>query len=103
MDKRAIIQQIHAIAVLRLFGDGPWLCDRESGDALSRLACVAKTWEAVERNDGSVRPTMLGRELNINLLDVFMGMLDEWNVPHTLFSNGLIDEEAMETLLYRME
>ena len=49
-----MILQLHAIAYTRLFGDGPWLADRESGSALSRTF-LDMALEAL--GGGSIRPT----------------------------------------------
>jgi hypothetical protein len=43
------------------------------------------------RNDTS-RSTPLGKELNVDLLMVFMGLWCEWEIPHWLEEYALIDE-----------
>jgi hypothetical protein len=48
------------------------------------------------------RNTPLGRELHFDLLMVFLGLLDEWEIPMILEDHGLIDDleaEQMQDLL----
>ena len=100
--KREIIRQLHAIAVLHLFGDCNWLCDRETCGPLHRLGLEMKLWEPVQ-DSKYTRPTALGQELNVRLLGVFMGEWDPWEVPDLLLEGGLINEAQAEKLYGQLE
>ncbi len=63
MDKRSVIEQLHAIADTRLFGDGPWLTNRESGPSLNRILFEMRVEEEVPGDPRSSRSTALGKEL----------------------------------------
>jgi len=101
--KRDTIRHLHAIAVWRLFGEGPWLCDREACAAVCRLRDEMKLWEPVGDSRDTVKTTALGKELNSELMDVFIGYWDEWEIPMILFEKGLIDEDEMDELHQKLE
>ena len=44
------------------------------------------------------KKTPLGDAMNLDLLMVFLGVLDKWDVPLLLKDNGLIDEAESERL-----
>jgi hypothetical protein len=41
----------------------------------------------------------LGKELNLDLLMVFMGLWDEWEVPYVLEDFGLIDKSQSDAMI----
>ena len=48
------------------------------------------------------RITPLGKELNVDLFEVFMGLFDEWEVPYILEDHGLVDEWESDSICARM-
>jgi hypothetical protein len=86
-NKCDILKKLHAIAVAHLFGDCPWLSDRETCGFLSRLSFEMKLWESCRGSD-SMNDTALGRELNLRLFEVFMGVWEPWEIPDLLRQNG---------------
>lgn len=91
MDKRAAIQDLHEMMVTRLFGGRPWLADREACDALSRKLGELGLQERVPGDILSTRSTALGKELQLDLVMVFIGLWDELEMPMILEDYGLID------------
>ncbi len=87
----------------RLFDNtAPWPMD------VSELADFNKTFETlglvetVPGEPSTHRNTPLGEAINLDLLIVFLGILDKWDVPLLLKDNGLIDaaeSERLENLL----
>ena len=92
MDKRAIIANLHAMIVTRLFGGRPWLADREACDAISRKLEDLGLQERVPGDTLATISTGLGNELEVDLVMVFVGLWDEWEIPSILERHGLIDE-----------
>jgi hypothetical protein len=45
----------------------------------------------------------LGKELDIELFNVFLGITEEWEVPAILQQYRLIDESEADTIYSRME
>ena len=70
----------------------------------SEIANIDRTFEIlglVERVSGDLdcwRNTPLGNAINLDLLMVFLGIWDEYEVPQVLRDNGLIDEWEYEHL-----
>jgi hypothetical protein len=92
LDKRAVIQGLHVMMVARLFGDRPWLADRESCEALNNKLYEFGLQEDVLWETNMTKTTTLGKELNFGLVLVFIGLLNEWDLVMTLEDHDLIDE-----------
>ncbi len=91
MEKRAVIQDLHAMMVTRLFGGRPWLADREACGALSKKLDKLGLQERVPGESLTTRSTALGNELQLDLVMVFIGLWVEWDMPAILEEYGLID------------
>jgi hypothetical protein len=100
--KDEIRRQLHAIVISRLFSDRPWLADREILAGLRRVLHEMKVEEPVPGTTDSRRNTALGLELNMGLIEVFLGSWDEWEVPMILSDNCLIDEQQADDLYHRL-
>ena len=103
MDKRAVIQNLHAMMVTRLFGDRPWLADRESCEALRTKLDELSLQERVPGDTSATRSTALGNELELDLVMVFIGLWVEWEMPMILEDHGLIDEDDTDRLFDLLE
>jgi hypothetical protein len=98
MNKNEVVQQLHLIVDAHLFGTAAWPVDRESAN---RLDITLLRMGLVEQVPGEVdtwRNTPLGNELHIDLLEVFMGLWDEWEIPTILEQYGLIEETEVHRL-----
>ena len=98
MDKREIIRRLHDIVDARLFGSDPWLVDRESADRLKIMLVEMGVEEQVPGGGNSWRNTSLGNELRLDLLLVFMGAWDPWEMPEILEEHGLIQKRDVQRL-----
>jgi len=93
MSKAKIIAELESMVVARLFsGHQPWLADWETFSAFKRKLTQMGLVEVASVEPQSWRITPLGKELNVELFEVFMGLIHEWDVLPTLEHCGLIDE-----------
>jgi len=92
MNRNEIVRQLHLIVDARLFGTAAWPVDRESTNRLHTTLLQMGLVEEVPGQADTWRNTPLGNELHIDLLEVFMGLWDEWDIPEILQAYGLIDE-----------
>jgi hypothetical protein len=98
-----VIQTLHALIHERLFGGGPWLADREITTALIKKLDAMGLNEPVPEEPNSQRSTALGREVNIKLMEVFMGVWCEYEIPMILEEHGLLSEEETTEVYERFE
>lgn len=92
IDKRAVLLDLHVMMHFRLFGRCYWLADREACDALSRKLDDLGLQERVSGDEDTSTKRPLGNELPLDLIMVFLGLWDEWEMPNILERHGLIDE-----------
>src|SRR5262245_21343390 len=91
--KCEVIRTLHALIDESLFGSRPWLGDREITSALTKKLNTLGLSEPVPGQPNTSRSTALGREVNIDLMQVFMGTWYEYEVPMILKDYGLISED----------
>jgi hypothetical protein len=102
MNKAKIISELENMVVARLFGRQPWLADRETCAAILRKLLELGLWECISVEPRTWRITPLGKELDVELFNVFLGMTEEWEVPMILEQYRLIDESEADAF-YSME
>ena len=91
MNKAEIIAELENMVVARLFSGQPWLADWETFCAFKRKLTQMGLVEVASVEPQSWRITPLGKELNVEMFEVFMGLIHEWDVLPTLAHCGLID------------
>jgi hypothetical protein len=101
MNKAKIIAELENMVVARLFGDQPWLADGETYCAITRKLIQMGLIERVCPR--TLRSTPLGKELDVDLLQVFMGIIWEWDVPITLEEHGLLTESEFDAIIESSE
>ena len=89
MTKLDILCELHAVIGARLFGEGPWLMERE--DAL----------KSNKELGNDTRLTSLGKEIDFELLSIFMGRWDYRDVPIVLEERGLITKSETDGIYGR--
>jgi hypothetical protein len=101
ISKAEIAAQLRNMTEERLFGTKPWPIDDNFAVHQQMLDWGLK----VEiDNDGSCTTTALGRELDVNLLEAFMGHHELSEIPEILVEYGLLTkEEAYHIIFDRWE
>jgi hypothetical protein len=103
MNKAKIIAELENMVVARLFGRQPWLADRETCSAVNRKLIQMGLVEVVCVEPETWRTSPLGKELDVELFEVFMGLWDAWEVPIILEDHRLIDESEADIIYARMD
>ena len=99
MNKAEIIAELENMVVARLFSGQPWLADRETNSANHRKLVQMGLVEQVCVERQTWRDTPLGKEVDIELFEVFIGLWDEWEVPLILEKHGLLTESEVDGTL----
>jgi hypothetical protein len=100
LTKAEIVAELEAMAWHRLFNCRQWLADRETCWAVHQRLIKMGLVEHISSN--TWRHTTLGKELDTDLFEVFMGLFDEWEVPSILEDHRLIDECEIDCIYERM-
>jgi hypothetical protein len=100
MNKAEIVAELEAIAWYRLFDSRQWLADQETCWAVHQKFIEMGLVEQISPD--TWRNSPLGKELDVDLFEVFMGLFDEWEVPYLLEDHGLIDEWESDSICARM-
>src|SRR5262245_6487248 len=74
--KAQVLRDLDTLVVSRLFGNGPWLVDAETGRRISRKLSEMGLEEVVSDDGRTTRVTAFGIEQHLDLQMVFMGMWD---------------------------
>jgi hypothetical protein len=98
MNKAQIIAELENMVVARLFSRQPWLTDRETFSAINRRLIQMGLMEVVCVEPLTWRLTPLGKELDVELFEVFMGLFDKWEVPMILEHHRLMDESEVDAI-----
>ena len=125
MNKAKIICELENMFAARLFGRQPWLADPETCDAVRRKLMQMGLVEQVRDEPlnrkliqmGLVEQvgdepltqvgdepltwqiTPLGKELDVDLFEVFMGIKWKCDVPIILAEHGLLNESEFDAIL----
>jgi hypothetical protein len=100
MTKAEIVAELEAMAWYRLFNSRQWFADRETVYAVNRRLMKLGLLERISSD--TWRNTPLGRELNLDLFEVFIGLWDAWEVPWILQDHRFIDEIEVDSLYAQM-
>jgi hypothetical protein len=98
MNKVAVICKLHQITDHYLLGEGTWPADAEFLATLWKTLRQLGLEEDVPNSPGSTRWTDLGKELNLDLLMVFVGAWHMWEIPYILEDYGYLEETEAEEL-----
>ena len=102
MNKAQIIAELENMVVARLFGRQQWLADQETFPAVHRKLVQMGLMERV-----CAEPywliTPLGKELDVELFEVFAGLVDEWDVVASILEQyRLLDEPEADAIYERV-
>ena len=120
MNKAEIIAELENMVVARLFGRQPWLacgCIYRTTEPPSWEVIIQLHRRPQNRHDADLRKLMqmglvkrvraepetwqktaLGKELELELFCVFMGLWCEWEVPQILEEHGLLTESEFDAI-----
>ena len=99
MNKAKIIAELENMVVARLFSGRAWLADREIISAYNRKLLQMGLVEQVCGEPLTWQITPLGKELDVDLFQVFIGLWDEWEVPLILEEHGLLNESEFDAII----
>jgi hypothetical protein len=100
MTKAKVAAELEAMAWHRLFNCGHWLADRETLWAAHQKLIEMGLVEHISSD--CWRHTPLGKELDVDLFEVFMGLIDELDALFILEDYHLIDEWDFDSICARM-
>ena len=99
MNKAKIIAELENMVAARLFSGQPRISDEETISAYHQKLIEMGLLEQVRAEPQTWRITPLGKELDVDLFYVFLGILYEWDVPITLEEYGLINESEFNAII----
>jgi hypothetical protein len=102
MTKAEIVVELEAMVSTRLFGQLQWLTDRETFVAVHQRLIDLGLVEPVPGQPDTWQDTRLGKEVDVTLFEVFIGLFDLWDVPIILENRCLIEEEEVDDVYERM-
>ena len=98
INKAQIIAELENMVAARLFSGQPWLADLETNSVYHRKLIKMGLVEQVHAEPPTWRYTPLGKELDVELFEAFMGVIYEWDVPFILEEHGLLDESEFDAI-----
>jgi hypothetical protein len=102
MNKADICRELYSVADFHLFGAGSWPADPEASAAFWKLLDDFGMTTDVPDKPGRTQFTSLGLELNAELMSIFAGAINLWDIPTLLDLMGYLnDKEA--TAIYAAE
>src|SRR6266480_2198747 len=75
-----------------------WPADREASGAFWKLLNDFGLTASVPDEPGTTQYTPLGLELNVELMSIFAGAVELWDIPLLLELMGHLDDEEAETI-----
>jgi hypothetical protein len=100
LTKAEIVAELEAMAWHRLFTCRQWPAGRETVYAVNQKLIKMGLLERISSDTWQTTP--LGRELDVDLFEVFIGIIDEWDALSILEEYDLIDEWDFDSLYARM-
>ena len=101
LSKTEILATVDTIASQRLFVDRKWFVDPKTASSLYTAIGELGLIEPAPNN--GTKLTTLGKELNIDLQVVFMGLWDPWDAIGILKDQNLVTENEVGALYDLLE
>ena len=99
MNKAEIIAELENMVAARLFSGQPWPADDETVSAYHQKLIEMGLLEQVRAEPQTWRITPLGKELDVDLFQAFMGLWYEWEVPLILEEYGFMNESEFDAII----
>jgi hypothetical protein len=90
--------EAQSVVASRLFGADRWLAYEDEVPRLFKWVLKTGLAELVPGKPDSWRATALGKEMDVDLLVVFLGIFDELDVVEILADRGFIDSRELDRL-----
>jgi len=100
MEKAEVVKALHRMMDHRLFESPDWLGVWEANHVINKALLQMGLCEPVDEDRKNTRNTALGKELEVDLLTVFLGLHYWPEIPMILSHYGLITDEK-EAAIYR--
>ena len=99
MTHEQLLNQLHGLIRERLFGTARWLQDRETNVALHKQLL---DWGLIKHHHDidAFSDTELGQELNLDLLELFLGHHEPWEISDALAELGLVSREEADAMIF---
>ena len=97
-NKADICRELYNAADFHLFGAGSWPADREALVAFWKLLDDCGLTADVHGEPGTIQYTALGLELNVELMSIFAGAVELWDIPLVLDLMGYLDDDEADAI-----
>ena len=97
-NKADICCELYNAADFHLFGAGSWPADREASVAFWKLLDDCGLTADVHGEPGTIQYTALGLELNVELMSIFAGAVELWEIPLVLDLMGYLDDDEADAI-----
>src|SRR5260370_11686383 len=91
-------RELYNVAEFHLFGAGSWPADQEASSAFWKMLDDLGLTTDDPDKPGMSQYTPLGLELNVELMSIFAGAVNLWDIPLLLDLMGHLDDEEAETI-----
>jgi hypothetical protein len=100
MTKDEILRTLHAMISERLFKSGQEPASRTELEALrEKLEALGLDEPVPGAASGTRRPTQLGKEINLQLMQAFLSEYWAFGIPEILYTNGLISADEEDRIM----
>jgi hypothetical protein len=98
MNKTEICRELYSVADFHLFGHGSWPAGQDASTAYWKMLDDCGLMEGVPDKPGTTRYTSLGMELNVEMMSIFAGAVELWDIPLVLDMMGYLNDREAATI-----
>ena len=98
--KEEILRTLHAMIRYRLFESGEPASGAELEALREKLELLGLAEpDAAPGTSRPIFPTFLSRQINVQLMQAFLSMWEEYEIPYILYKNGLISADEEDRIM----
>ena len=98
MNRADVYRELYNAVEFNLFGAGSWPADQEASAAFWKLLDDLGLTTDDPDKPGTTQYTPLGLELNVELMSIFAGAVNLWDIPLLLDLMGHLDDEEADAI-----
>jgi len=98
MNRADVYRELYNAVEFNLFGAGSWPADQEASAAFWKLLDDLGLTTDDPDKPGTTQYTSLGLELNVELMSIFAGAVNLWDIPLLLDLMGHLDDEEADAI-----